>query len=220
MRIQALEARWRANQHSSIRRLTLSAVAVALGIGVALTAWIGSSAWGKRLDHGVEKLFAASGGSELYHHAYDSNVNVEHVVILACAISFVLAWLWWGPRRAILIVASVALAGALAELLKGLSLVPLHSAVPAAGSSWPSAHASSLTALDLSLLMLPWRQSIRWLVGLMATAYLVLICLSLMVVQAHQLTDLLGGCLTGASAFAFVAAVLDPWVSRPRLAAK
>jgi membrane-associated phospholipid phosphatase len=147
-------------------------------------------------------------------------VNVEHIVILACATSFVLALLWWGPRRAILIVVSVALAGALAELLKGLSLVSPPLAVPAAGSSWPSAHASSLTALELSLLMLPWRQYIRWLVGLMATAYLVIICLSLMVIQAHQLTDLLGGCLTGALAFALVAAVLDPWVSRPRLAAK
>jgi hypothetical protein len=220
MRIRELIAGWRTDRRSAVRRVTMSAVAVALGVGVALTAWIGNSTWGKRLDRRVQKAFAAPGTSALYHHAYDSNVNVEHIVILACAISFVLALLWWGPRRAILIVASVALAGALAEVLKELSLVSPPSAVPAAGSSWPSAHASSLTALDLSLLMLPWRQSIRWLVGLMATAYLVIICLSLMVVQAHQLADLLGGCLTGASAFAFLAAVLDPWVSRPRLVAK
>jgi membrane-associated phospholipid phosphatase len=220
MRIRELSAAWLADRHSAMRRLTMSAVAVALGIGVALTAWIGDSAWGKRLDHGVQKAFAAPGASGLYHHAYDTNVDVEHIVILACAISFVLALLWWGPRRAILIVASVGLAGALAELLKGLSLVPPPSALPPAGSSWPSAHASSLTALDLGLLMLPWRRSLRWLVGLMATAYLVIICLSLMVGGAHQLTDLLGGCLTGASAFALVAAVLDPWVSRPRLAAE
>jgi hypothetical protein len=43
----------------------MSAVALTLGIGVALTAWIDSSAWDKRLDDGMQKAIAAPGASAL-----------------------------------------------------------------------------------------------------------------------------------------------------------
>jgi hypothetical protein len=193
------------------RRLIIGFVAVLLSLGIVLTGWIGSTAWGRRLDGQVGKALVAPATSELYHHAYDTDVDVERVVIVAVAISCLLALLWWGPRRAIVIVAGVVLAGALAELLKRLALVATPSDIPPTASSWPSAHASSLTALDLSVLMLPRGRSGRWLLGLVATGYLVIVCLCLLVSGAHQLTDVLAGCLTGAWAFAFVAAVVDPW---------
>jgi membrane-associated PAP2 superfamily phosphatase len=198
---------------SARRRLTIGFVGALLCLGIVLTGWIASNAWGQRLDRQVGKALVASGTSELYNDSYDTDVDVERVTIVAVAISCVLALLLWGPRRAIVIVASVVLAGALAELLKRLALVTTPSDVPPTASSWPSAHASSLTALDLSILMLPRRRSSRWLVGLVATGYLVVVCLSVLVTGAHQLTDVLGGCLTGAWAFAFVAAVVDPWHS-------
>jgi hypothetical protein len=198
------------------RRLTIGFVGVLLCLGILLIGWIASTAWGRRLDRQVSKALVASATSELYHHAYDTDVDVERVVIVAVAISCVLALLWWGPRRAIVIVAGVVLAGALAELLKRLALVTTPSDVPPTASSWPSAHASSLTALDLSMLILPRRRSSRWVLGLVATGYLVIVCLCLLVTGAHELTDVLGGCLTGAWAFAFVAAVVDPWRAGPR----
>jgi membrane-associated phospholipid phosphatase len=191
-------------------------VGALLCLGIVLTGWIGSTAWGRRLDGHVQKALLAPATSELYHHAYDTDVDVERVVIVAVAISCLLALLWWGPRRAIVIVVSVVLAGALAELLKQLGVVGTPSDVPPTASSWPSAHASSLTALDVSMLMLPRGRSARWLLGLVATGYLVVVGLSLLVTGAHQLTDVLSGCLTGAWAFAFVAAVVDPWRASPR----
>jgi hypothetical protein len=198
------------------RRLTIGFVGVLLCLGIVLTGWLVSTAWGRRLDGQVGKALVAPATSELYGHAYNTDVDVERVVIVAVAISCVLALLWWGPRRAVVIVVSVVLAGALAELLKRLSLVATPSDVPPTASSWPSAHASSLTAVDVSMLMLPRRRSSRWLVGLVATGYLVVVCLCVLVTGAHQLTDVLGGCLTGAWAFAFVAAVVDPWRAGPR----
>jgi membrane-associated phospholipid phosphatase len=191
-------------------------VGVLLCLGIVLTGWIGSTAWGRGLDGQVQKALLAPATSELYHHAYDTDVDVERVVIVAVAISCLLALLWWGPRRAIVIVVSVVLAGALAELLKRLAVVGTPSDVPPTASSWPSAHASSLTALDVSMLILPRGRSARWLLGLVATGYLVVVCLSLLVAGAHQFTDVLGGCLTGAWAFAFVATVVDPWHASPR----
>lgn len=156
MRLRKLRTAWSADDQSTRRRLTMCAATVVFGSGAAITACIGNSTWGERLNGRVERAFAAQGTSELFHHAYDTNVNVEHVVILACVIAFVLAWLWWGPRRAILVVASIAVAGASSELLKTLSLVPPPSGAPSSGSPWPSAHAAALTALDASAMMLAW----------------------------------------------------------------
>jgi hypothetical protein len=198
------------------RRLTIGFVGVLLCLGIVLTGWIAGTAWGRRLDGQVGKALIAPATSQLYNDSYETDVDVERVVIVAVAISCVLALLWWGPRRAIVIVVSVVLAGALAELLKRLALVTTPSDVPPTASSWPSAHASSLTALDVSMLMLPRGRSARWLVGLVATGYLVVVCVCVLVTGAHELTDVLGGCLTGAWAFSFVAAVVDPWRAGPR----
>jgi membrane-associated phospholipid phosphatase len=187
------------------RRLKLVFLSIALTLGIAITAYTASSPWGTRLDTRVQKAFAAPETSARFQLAFHIDDDVELVVVGVAVISFVLALLLWGPRYALSIVISVGLAGGLAGLLK--EFAPL---VPPSGSSWPSAHASAVAALGASILILPRRRSARWAIGLVSATYLVIVCLSLLVVRAHQLADLLGGCLIGAWAIATVAAILDP----------
>jgi membrane-associated phospholipid phosphatase len=194
----------------------MGVIGVALGLCIAITGWIASSAWGTRLDNELQNAFARRDASGLFRLAFRIDNDVEDVVILVGTISFVLAWLRPGPRCAISIVASVALAAAIAGVLKQLVLVR-PSGVRTAASSWPSGHASALVALDVSVLMLPRRLSARWFLSVVAGGYLVIVCASLLAVRAHQLTDVISGCLTGAWAVVTVAAILDPWANRASL---
>lgn len=135
------------------------------------------------------------------------------------ALVLLLAVLLWrsAGRRAALLFAGTAVAANLASsLLKNIFDRPRPDLIPHLDhvSSWsyPSGHATSVTAIALAFALLappPWRRAAAWC----AAGAVLLTALSRVMLGVHWPSDVLGGTMLGA-AFALAAAAIDRRVSR------
>ncbi len=134
------------------------------------------------------------------------------LVVLLCA----LLWRSAGRRPALLFAATAICANLASSLLKNIFDRPRPDLIPHLDhvSSWsyPSGHATSVTAIAIAFALLappPWR---RVAAGCAAAAIL-LTALSRVMLGVHWPSDVLGGTMLGA-AFALAAAAIDRRVSR------
>lgn len=128
----------------------------------------------------------------------------------------VLLWRSAGRRPALLFAATAVAANLASSLLKNIFDRPRPDLIPHLDhvSSWsyPSGHATSVTAIAIAFALLappPWR---RVAAGCAAAAIL-LTALSRVMLGVHWPSDVLGGTMLGA-AFALAAAAIDRRVSR------
>ena len=128
----------------------------------------------------------------------------------------VLLWRSAGHRPALILAGTAVAANLASSLLKNIFDRPRPDLIPHLDhvSSWsyPSGHATSVTAIALAFALLappPWRRAAA---GCAAVAIL-LTALSRVMLGVHWPSDVLGGTMLGA-AFALAAAAIDRRVSR------
>lgn len=131
---------------------------------------------------------------------------------------FLVAFLWRkaGRRPALLLACTAVAANLASSVLKNIFDRPRPSLIPHLDqvSSWsyPSGHATSVTAIALILALLaprPWRRVAAWC----AAAAILSTALSRVMLGVHWPSDVLGGTMLGA-AFALAAAATDRRVRR------
>ena len=99
-----------------------------------------------------------------------------------------------GPRRAIAAAACIGVAALTAEVLKHSGLVsPNGSVLTSSGPSWPSTHSAAVAAVAGAATLITRSQSTRRIVAATATGFVLLCCVSLLIIKAHRPTDLAGG---------------------------
>jgi undecaprenyl-diphosphatase len=202
---------------ASRQRLTISAIQIRakLQLGIAIDAGVASNndphvshLLALRAGESSDALIAATQGVSWF----GGGIPRWLVVVLLCA----LLWRSAGRRPALLLAATAGAANLASSLLKNVYDRPRPDLIPHLDhvSSWsyPSGHATSVTAIVVALALLappPWRRGAAWF----AVAAILLTGLSRVMLGVHWPSDVLGGTMLGA-AFALAIAGAGRRVSR------
>jgi membrane-associated phospholipid phosphatase len=183
---------------------------MALAIGAALTAVLASTPVGTNIDRSVLDALATRRYSSVWNIAQPFNNHLEALVALITAAGCTVAYIRSGRRQALLIGATVVVSGGLAEILKRLAVVdPPVQLLDRAGPSWPSAHAAAITAVAVTLSIVPRNSVTRRLMAMVSPTAVLGCSLSLVVARSHRPTDLLGGSFLACAVAATATAVLQ-----------
>jgi len=190
------------------RRALTRATALAAIVFVLLTVALARHPEPTGIESAVDRAFLASRGSRIFGTFKAVTVTGSVLVVaIGAAVLAVECWIRLRDLRlAVACVVATALAGVAETVVKPIVGRPRPATrvfTGQTGAGFPSGHTTGATALAICAVAVAWslagsRRS-RVTVGVAATAYVVVIGVSRLVVGAHYSLDVVGGWLLGST---------------------
>ena len=143
----------------------------------------------------------------------------KRAVVVALAVAGAVWWFIKKVMNALYILGSVAFSGINGYIIKHIDSRPrpeeAYRLITEDGYSFPSGHATAVTALVVSLVMVltmtRFGRRIRHLLWVAAVAFIVFICVTRLYLGVHWVTDVIGGFSVGLGS----TLILSPFMLRP-----